>query len=76
MHVELLNTLEIPTIMPLTLSYFDKEKAQEIVERAHIRYIKSGRWRCEISPSGSHWWLVESDNSSMRCKYCDETRFL
>ena len=37
-------------------------------------YYKSGRWKCDKSPSGAHYWLVRTHD--MECKYCHEVRQL
>jgi hypothetical protein len=31
-------------------------------------YIASDRWKCEKSPSGAHYWIIQS--YQMTCKYC------
>jgi len=35
-------------------------------------YIDSGRWKCAISPTGAHHWIVIRDQ--MTCKHCSEKR--
>jgi hypothetical protein len=32
-------------------------------------YIESGRWKCDKSPSGAHYWLIHQQQ--MTCKYCN-----
>lgn len=33
-------------------------------------------WRCIPSPTGAHHWVVSHDDSSQKCKYCDEYKEL
>jgi len=35
-------------------------------------YLVSDKWKCEHSPSGAHYWLV--DGFIMTCKFCNDTR--
>ena len=35
-------------------------------------YIKSGRWKCEKSQSGSHYWIITG--ATMNCRFCKEIR--
>jgi len=35
-------------------------------------YIDPGRWKCEKSPSGAHYWIISQDQVS--CKHCAENR--
>ena len=35
-------------------------------------YIDSGRWKCNKSPSGAHYWIIIHDQ--MKCKHCNEHR--
>ena len=40
-------------------------------------YLKSGRWKCGKSPTGSHHWIYPLlDGSLEQCKYCPEVREL
>lgn len=32
-------------------------------------FVASDRWKCDRSPSGAHYWLIQS--GQMTCKYCD-----
>ncbi len=32
-------------------------------------FITSDRWKCDKSPSGAHYWLVQC--YQMTCKYCN-----
>jgi hypothetical protein len=36
-------------------------------------YYQAGRWRCSLSPSGAHHWLIDG-NGVGQCKYCGERR--
>jgi len=38
----------------------------------HRRYVESGVWKCSKSPTGAHYWIIES--RVMVCKYCKERR--
>ena len=35
-------------------------------------YTLSGRWKCEKSPSGSHYWIITG--ATQKCKFCKEIR--
>jgi hypothetical protein len=35
-------------------------------------YLSSGRWKCDKSPSGAHYWIIHT--YQMTCKYCDERK--
>jgi len=35
-------------------------------------YLKSGAWRCEKSPTGSHWWNCNTDPAV--CKMCGKVK--
>jgi hypothetical protein len=35
-------------------------------------YLSSGRWKCEKSPSGAHFWIIHI--YQMTCKYCGEKK--
>ena len=39
-------------------------------------YIKSGRWKCELSPTGAHYWIemLEDGDGEFSCSYCKEIR--
>lgn len=32
-------------------------------------YVASGKWKCEKSPSGAHYWIVL--HNQMTCRHCD-----
>jgi len=36
-------------------------------------YYKGGLWRCPLSPTGAHHWLIDSSRCG-ECKYCGERR--
>lgn len=35
-------------------------------------YLESGRWKCDKSPGGAHYWIVSQDH--MTCRHCAENR--
>ena len=37
-------------------------------------YLKSGIWKCEKSPTGIHYWIIEHRKG--QCKYCGRIRKL
>lgn len=37
-------------------------------KQAHDDYVQSGRWKCEQSPTGAHYWI--GDSRMIKCKYC------
>ena len=39
----------------------------------YCEYEKEGKWQCSLSPSGSHYWLLNSRQEG-KCKYCGECR--
>jgi hypothetical protein len=41
------------------------------------KYILSGLWKCEKSPTGAHWWIGEDSRdtkSEFTCKYCKQRK--
>lgn len=36
-------------------------------------YYKKGSWRCPLSPTGGHHWLIEGSRWG-KCKYCKTGR--
>jgi hypothetical protein len=32
-------------------------------------FMASDRWKCSKSPSGAHYWIIQS--GQMTCKYCE-----
>ena len=39
---------------------------------ADREYIASGRWKCNKSPNGSHFWIIHG--YKMTCKYCENVK--
>jgi len=37
------------------------------------KYIDSGSWKCDKSPSAAHYWVI-CRGGHMICKYCAENR--
>jgi hypothetical protein len=35
-------------------------------------FIASDRWKCEKSPSGAHYWMI--DHRQMTCKHCSSIK--
>ncbi len=35
-------------------------------------YFDSLRWKCDMSPSGAHYWIIKDEQ--MTCKYCRKSR--
>jgi hypothetical protein len=35
-------------------------------------FITSERWKCEISPSGAHHWIIQA--YQMTCRHCHYTK--
>jgi hypothetical protein len=51
-----------------------KERVEETEGDINVRhYYGAGRWRCSVSPSGAHHWLID-DSGWGQCKYCGEER--
>ena len=48
------------------------------LSKEYARYIRSGVWRCDKSPTGAHHWIdakVEGAKSgTFVCKYCWEIK--
>ena len=40
------------------------------------RYIESGVWKCSMSPTGSHYYMIEKylGGYTQTCKYCGEIK--
>ena len=41
-------------------------------QRAHDDYIQSGRWKCDKSPTGAHYWI--GNQYMLKCKYCGKEK--
>jgi len=41
---------------------------------AHEDYIKAGKWKCDQSPIGAHFWI--GNGPVVRCKYCGELKVI
>ena len=41
-------------------------------------YMDSGSWKCDLSPTGAHHWIIAKAKSGkdMTCKYCHNIRHL
>ena len=39
-------------------------------------YVESGRWKCEASPFGGHYWLNLDSSEIWQCEYCKGYRYL
>jgi hypothetical protein len=35
-------------------------------------FFSSERWKCNKSPSGAHYWIINID--SMTCKFCNDSK--
>lgn len=42
-------------------------------QRGMKEYLERGRWKCVVSPTGAHHWIM-SDHIHGVCKYCCEGR--
>jgi hypothetical protein len=39
---------------------------------SHQKYLTGDVWKCNLSPSGAHFWEV--NNQNMECKYCHASK--
>ena len=44
------------------------------IERLDREYIKSGRWKCNDSPTNAHHWIEVDESGIFHCKYCGDAR--
>jgi hypothetical protein len=42
---------------------------KHIFGQERAEYIKSNDWKCSISPTGAHHWII---NRQTICKYCSK----
>lgn len=51
-----------------------KQTMQQTLEANRFsEYYKCGLWRCPVSPTGAHHWLMD-DGGLGQCKYCGQRR--
>ena len=43
---------------------------------SYQEYISSGRWKCEASPFGGHYWFNIDSSEIWQCEYCKGYRYL
>ena len=37
------------------------------------QYIRGGSWRCKESPTGAHYWIIDTKSKGV-CKHCKMVR--
>lgn len=44
------------------------------LDKLDREYVRSGRWKCDKSPTGAHHWVERSPNGIFICKWCFDVR--
>ena len=51
-----------------------KESKKRRINKLDKVYLESGIWKCSLSPTGSHHWVIDAKGREQYCVYCKETR--